>query len=117
MDYLSNDKMNIINYPLIKPWKQAKIGGFFMQKNKSIAEVPLEKQEFVDIICRLKDSTELVDKVDELFRNSRENLESACTVGYPFFSLYDATIDEYQIFCYPKTYKGDKQNETIIRNR
>lgn len=43
MDYLSNDKMNIINYPLIKPWKQAKIGGFFMQKKKSITEVPLEK--------------------------------------------------------------------------
>lgn len=81
MDYLSNDKMNIINYPLIKPWKQAKIGGFFMQKNKSIAEVPLEKQEFVDIICRLKDSTELVDKVDELFRNSRENLECDCCNG------------------------------------
>ena len=46
-----------------------------MQKNKCIFEVPLEKQEFVDIICRLKDSTELVDKVDALFRNSRENLE------------------------------------------
>ena len=33
MDYLSNDKMNIINYPLIKPELQVTIGGFFMRKN------------------------------------------------------------------------------------
>lgn len=46
-----------------------------MLKNECIYEVPLTEQEFVDIINRLKEATELVDKVDELFRNSRENLE------------------------------------------
>ncbi len=46
-----------------------------MQKNDCVCEVPLTKQEFVDIINRLREATELVDKVEELFRNSRDNLE------------------------------------------
>ncbi len=46
-----------------------------MQKNKSVCEVPLAKQEFVDILIRLRGATELVDKVEKLFRDSRENLE------------------------------------------
>ena len=46
-----------------------------MQKNKSVYEVPLTKQEFVDILNRLREATELVDTVEELFRDSRENLE------------------------------------------
>ena len=46
-----------------------------MQKNKCVYEVPLTKQEFVDILSRLREATELVDKVEELFRDSRENLE------------------------------------------
>ena len=75
MDYLSNDKLNIINYPLIKPELQVTIGGFFMDKNKCVSEAPLTRLEFVDIINRLREATELVDKVEELFRNSRDNLE------------------------------------------
>ena len=46
-----------------------------MQINKCVYEVSLTKQEFVDILNRLREATELVDKVEELFRNSRENLE------------------------------------------
>lgn len=46
-----------------------------MQKNDCVREVPLTKQEFVDILNRLREATELVDKVEELFRNSRDNLE------------------------------------------
>lgn len=46
-----------------------------MQKNKCVCEMPLTKQEFVDILNRLREATELVDKVEELFRNSRDNLE------------------------------------------
>lgn len=46
-----------------------------MQKNKNVCEVPLAKQEFVDILIRLRGATELVDKVEKLFRDSRENLE------------------------------------------
>lgn len=46
-----------------------------MQINKCVYGVSLTKQEFVDILNRLREATELVDKVEELFRNSRENLE------------------------------------------
>lgn len=46
-----------------------------MQKNKYVCEVPLTKLEFVEILNRLREATELVDKVEELFRSSRENLE------------------------------------------
>lgn len=46
-----------------------------MQKDKNVCEVPLAKQEFVDILIRLRGATELVDKVEKLFRDSRENLE------------------------------------------
>lgn len=46
-----------------------------MQKNDCVREVPLTKPEFVDILDRLREATELVDKVEELFRNSRDNLE------------------------------------------
>ena len=46
-----------------------------MQKNDCVREVPLTKQEFVEILDRLRKATELVDKVEELFRGSRENLE------------------------------------------
>ena len=46
-----------------------------MQKNRCVYKAPLAKQEFVDIINRLREATELVDKVEELFRNSRDNLE------------------------------------------
>ena len=42
-----------------------------MQKNKCVYEVPLTKQEFVDILNRLREATELVDKVEALFRDSR----------------------------------------------
>lgn len=46
-----------------------------MQKKECVYEVPLTKQEFVDIISRLREATELVDKVEEFFHNSRDNLE------------------------------------------
>ena len=41
----------------------------------NIEEVPLDKSEFVRIIDRLRESSELVDKVHELFRNSRDNVD------------------------------------------
>lgn len=46
-----------------------------MQKNECVYEVTLTKQEFVDILNRLREATELVDNVEELFRDSRDNLE------------------------------------------
>lgn len=46
-----------------------------MQKKRNQNGVPLSKMEFVDIIARLQEASELVDKVEELFRKSRDNLD------------------------------------------
>jgi hypothetical protein len=35
----------------------------------------ITKEEFVDIINKLRETSDLVDKVDTLFRESRENVE------------------------------------------
>ena len=45
-----------------------------MTRGKEI-NVELSKEEFVEIMNRLRESSDLVDKVDELFRNSRDNVE------------------------------------------
>ena len=42
---------------------------------KNEKQALLTKKEFVDIINRLRESSDLVDKVDTLFRESRENVE------------------------------------------
>lgn len=73
LDFLSNDKFHIIFYPLIRT-NMAKIGGFFMCK-KSKNQALITKEEFVDIINKLRETSDLVDKVDTLFRESRENVE------------------------------------------
>ena len=38
-------------------------------------QVLITKEEFVDIINRLRESSDLVEQVDTLFRESRENVE------------------------------------------
>lgn len=46
-----------------------------MQKKDCVCEVPLTKQEFADILNRLREATELVYKMEKLFCDSRDNLE------------------------------------------
>ena len=45
------------------------------EENLNVASV-LSKQEFVDIINRLRDASDLREQVDEIFHNSRENIEN-----------------------------------------
>lgn len=73
LDFLSNDKFHIILYPLIRT-NMVKIGGIFMCE-KVENQVLITKEEFVDIINRLRESSDLVEQVDTLFRESRENVE------------------------------------------
>ena len=42
---------------------------------KNEPQALITKEEFVDILNRLRESSDLVDKVDALFRESRENVE------------------------------------------
>jgi hypothetical protein len=46
-----------------------------VERHVNIKGVPLDKSEFISIIDRLRESSELVDKVNELFRNSRDNVD------------------------------------------
>jgi hypothetical protein len=45
-----------------------------LMRSANIEEVPLDRNEFVRIIDRLRESNELVDKVNKLFRNSRDHV-------------------------------------------
>ncbi len=46
-----------------------------MRENEKNKSGPLTRKEFLTVINRLKVASELADKVNELFRYSRENLE------------------------------------------
>lgn len=52
-----------------------KINHRVIHKSSDPVDYTLNREEFEDIIDRLKESTDLVAKVDDLFRNSRDNLE------------------------------------------
>ena len=62
--------MAIIHYQLIN-----KIVVREKQKNFQKTSILCE-QEFVDIINRLREASDLQEQVDKLFRNSRENVEN-----------------------------------------
>lgn len=63
-----------------------------MQKESETYGVPITKEEFVDIINRLRESSELVDKVDELFRESRENIECDFCNGAGLQISHEGTV-------------------------
>lgn len=55
-----------------------KIVGISVRDNRGCSRKSgvLSKKEFVDIIDRLREASDLQDRVDEIFRNSRENIEN-----------------------------------------
>ena len=46
-----------------------------LHENSKEFDETLSKEDFVDIMTRLRDSSDLVDRVDDLFRNSRDSVE------------------------------------------
>lgn len=52
----------------------------------------LSKEEFVKIMSRLRESSDLVDKVDELFRNSRDNVECDFCNGAGLQISHESTV-------------------------
>lgn len=63
-----------------------------MQREAKNKKVPLTKHEFIDIINRLRESTELVDKVDEMFRKSRDNIECDFCNGAGLQISHEGTV-------------------------
>ncbi len=62
-----------------------------MTRGKGI-DTELSKKEFVEIINRLRDSSDLVDQVDELFSNSRENVECDFCNGASLQISHESTV-------------------------
>ena len=52
----------------------------------------LSKEEFVEIVNRLRDSSDLVGKVNELFRNSRDNVECDFCNGAALQISHESTV-------------------------
>lgn len=50
------------------------------------------KEDFVKIIYRLRDSSDLVKKVNELFRNSRDNVENDFCNGASLQISHESTV-------------------------
>lgn len=69
--YLTANTIAVIHYREVERLTHRCIDETFI-----FASGELECDEFVSIIDRLQDASDLVDKVDELFRNSRENIEN-----------------------------------------
>ncbi len=63
-----------------------------MNKNDFANQELLTKQEFVDVINRLREATVLADKVEELFRNSRDNLECDYCNGACLQISHESTV-------------------------
>jgi len=69
--YLSANTMAIVYYQEVE-----RLIHRYIEETFIFNSFELESEEFVSIIDRLKEASDLVDKVDELFRNSRENIEN-----------------------------------------
>lgn len=90
LDYLSNDKMKITNYPLIKLEKRAKIGGFFMEKDIEEAEDISDFYEIEKIAESIKNISESAFLVYEPI------VEDICS--RKFYDQYPEIIADYVMF-------------------
>ena len=63
-----------------------------LHENTKEIRFELSKDEFVEIVNRLRDSSDLVDKVEELFRNSRDNVECDFCNGAALQISHEGTV-------------------------
>ena len=62
------------------------------QQNKNNEQRKLSKEEFCSILERLKEAKDLVDKVDDLFNKSRENIENDFVNGASLQISHESTV-------------------------
>ena len=63
-----------------------------LHENAKEFRTSISKEEFIEILNRLRDSSDLVSKVDELFRNSRENVECDFCNGASLQISHESTV-------------------------
>ena len=62
------------------------------QQNKNNEQRKISKEEFCSILERLKEAKDLVDKVDDLFNKSRENIENDFVNGASLQISHESTV-------------------------
>ena len=70
VSFLDNRTLGIIRFQQVE-----KMIHRVLNENAKEFSANISKEEFVDIMSRLREASDLVDKVDELFRKSRDNVE------------------------------------------
>lgn len=115
---LAANRMMIVHYDTLVD---------ILDVQESSRGVPLSKQEFVKIIGRLQDADELVSKVNQLFRESRENVECDFCNGASLQISHESLVvdllqklmrdkyDNISYFIYELDY-GKKYEEGAITN-
>lgn len=63
-----------------------------IQQNKNNDCRKLSKEEFCSIMERLREAKDLVDKVDDLFNKSRENIENDFVNGASLQISHESTV-------------------------
>ena len=63
-----------------------------LHENAKKSSTNISKEEFVDIMNRLREASDLVDKVDELFRKSRDNIECDFCNGAGLQISHESTV-------------------------
>ena len=63
-----------------------------LHENAKKSSTNISKEEFVDIMNRLREASDLVDKVDELFRKSRDNVECDFCNGAGLQISHESTV-------------------------
>ena len=79
--------MGIVNFQQVE-----RIIHRVLHENTKEIRFELSKDEFVEIVNRLRDSSDLVDKVEELFRNSRDNVECDFCNGAALQIPHEGTV-------------------------
>lgn len=77
-----------------------------LHENAKKTSTNISKEEFVDIMSRLREASDLVDKVDELFRKSRDNVECDFCNGAGLQISHESTV----VFLLRKLLKDDVED-------
>lgn len=113
---------------IVRFQKVEKVIHRILHENAKEFSTNISKEEFVEIMSRLRESSDLVDKVDELFRNSRDNVECdfcngaglqishESTVVYLLRKLLKDELEDIDYFIYELDY-GRKYERGMITDK
>ena len=99
--FLDNRTLGIIRFQQVE-----KMIHRVLHENAKKFSTSVSKEEFVDIMSRLREASDLVDKVDELFRKSRDNVECDFCNGAGLQISHESSV----VFLLRKLLKDDVED-------